>query len=131
MKESERIINEIAQGLRGLDEGAVWFSGLPQNEQKRVLREVVSYAMQAHLTAEDGREGVRQSGVKPTANPAVMISLDPPRERLGRIVQLPPGEYVRAFRVLVSAFAVADTRRRNESCRGTCGHSWHNLSANS
>ncbi|MEU6896019.1 DUF5958 family protein [Streptomyces sp. NPDC046557] len=39
------------------------------------------------------------------------------------------GQAAKAFRVLVSVFAVADTRRRETSCKGTCGHPWHNLSA--
>ncbi|MEV5203385.1 DUF5958 family protein [Streptomyces sp. NPDC053720] len=130
MKESERIINEIAQGLRQLDDGVSWFSSLSQVEQKEVLREVVRYAMQAHTTAEDGRAGVARSGVKPTANPAVMITMEPTRARMGKIVNLPVDEYLKAFRVLVSAFSVADTRRRETSCRGQCGHPWHNLPSN-
>ncbi|MCX4834386.1 DUF5958 family protein [Streptomyces sp. NBC_01016] len=36
-------------------------------------------------------------------------------------------EHVKAFRVLVSVFSVADTRRRRTYCKGTCGHTWHNL----
>ncbi len=35
--------------------------------------------MQAHITSADGRAGVAKSGVKPTANPSVMICMDPPR----------------------------------------------------
>lgn len=31
--------------------------------------------------------------------------------------------------VLVSVFAVADTRRRETYCKGACGHAWHNLPA--
>ncbi|MGW7063181.1 DUF5958 family protein [Streptomyces sp. NPDC054904] len=34
---------------------------------------------------------------------------------------------MKAFRVLVSVFAVADALRREKYCRRTCGHSWHNL----
>ncbi|MHB9857430.1 DUF5958 family protein [Streptomyces sp. YIM S03343] len=34
---------------------------------------------------------------------------------------------MKSFRVLLSIFAVADTRRREMECRGTCSHAWHNL----
>ncbi|MER7983712.1 DUF5958 family protein [Streptomyces sp. NPDC095817] len=34
---------------------------------------------------------------------------------------LPVDEHVKALRVLVSVFSVADTRRRQTSCRDTCG----------
>jgi hypothetical protein len=62
--------------------------------------------------------------VKPTANPSVMICMDPPRYGFAR---LPAAEHVAAFRVLASVFAVADARRRATSCKGACGHAWHNL----
>ncbi|MFC9284568.1 DUF5958 family protein [Streptomyces collinus] len=124
-REAERVVNEIAQGLRRLDDGAVWFSGLTPTRQREVLREVAGYAMQVH-TAADGRAGVARSGVKPTANPSVMICVDPPRYGFAG---LPSAERLQAFRVLVSAFAVADTRRREMYCKGACGHAWHNLSA--
>ncbi|CAL9279814.1 DUF5958 family protein [Streptomyces sp. SudanB182_2057] len=125
-RETERVVNEIAQGLRTLDAGVGWFSGLAPTCRQEVLREDAGYAMQAHITAADGRAGVARSGVKPTANPSVMICMDPPRYGFAG---LPATEHVNAFRVLVSVFAVADTRRRETYCRGACGHAWHNLPA--
>ncbi|MEU8434479.1 DUF5958 family protein [Streptomyces sp. NPDC029216] len=124
--ETERIVNEIAQELRTLDSGTTWFSGLSLRQRKKALQEVAKYAMQAHITAADGRAGVARAGVKPTANPSVMICMDPPRYGFSG---LPAGEHVTAFRVLVSVFAVADTRRRQTHCKNACGHSWHNLQA--
>ncbi|WP_422724099.1 DUF5958 family protein [Kitasatospora purpeofusca] len=123
---TERVVNEVAQGLRTLESGTAWFELLSQEERKAVLREVAGYAMQAHITAVDGTAGVARSGVKPTANASVMIRMDPPRYRFA---DLPAEEHVKAFRVLVSVFSVADTRRRQTSCQGGCGHSWHNLPA--
>ncbi|MEU6863506.1 DUF5958 family protein [Streptomyces sp. NPDC046876] len=73
-RETERIVNEIAQELRTLDDGTAWFSSLSPARRQGVLQEVAGYAMQA-------------------------------------------------------VFAVADTRRRQTSCKGTCGHAWHNLTA--
>ncbi|MFE3073089.1 DUF5958 family protein [Streptomyces sp. NPDC059247] len=124
-QETEQVVNETAQGLRTLDEGTTWFSGLPLADRQEVLREVGRYAMQTHITVADGRAGVARSGVKPTANPSVMICMDPPRTGFAG---LPADEHVKAFRVLVAVFAVADTRRRETYCKGTCGRSWHHLS---
>ncbi|MBI0300670.1 hypothetical protein JBE04_41020 [Streptomyces sp. PRKS01-29] len=127
MKESERMINEVAQGLRGMDDAVSWFGSLDQAEQRAVLQEVVRYSMQAHATAEDGRNGLAQSGVKPTMTPAVLIAREPILEQMGKIINLPSNEYIKSFRVLLSTFAVADTRRRETECRGGCNHAWHNL----
>lgn len=128
MKTSERTINEAAQGILGYDEAVNWFSSLEPIEQRAVLQEVVRYSMQAHATAEDGRQGVTQSGVKTTVTPAVLIVREPTLEQMGKILNLPPREYVNSFRVLLSTFTVADTRRRETECLGSCSHAWHNLS---
>lgn len=125
-RETERVVNEIAQGRRTLDAGATWFSDLAPTRRQMVLQDVAGYAMQAHITAADGRAGVERSGVKPTASPSVMICMDPPRYGFAG---LPSAEHVKAFRVLVSVFTVADTRRRETYCKGVCGHAWHNLPA--
>lgn len=124
--ETEQVVNETAQGIRTLDDGTAWFSGLSLADRQEVLREVGGYVMQAHITAADGCAGVARSGVKPTANPSVMICMDPPRYGFA---DLPADEHVKAFCVLVSVFAVADTRRRETDCKGTCGHAWHHLPA--
>ncbi|MGO4755623.1 DUF5958 family protein, partial [Streptomyces sp. 2MCAF27] len=116
-----------AQGLHDTEEAVSWFSSLEQAGQKAVLRELVRYSMQAHTTVEDGRDGLAQSGVTPTMTPAVLITREPILEQMGKIINLPPSDYIRSFRVLLSAFAVADTRRRETECRGACNHAWHNL----
>ncbi|WKX73555.1 DUF5958 family protein [Streptomyces sp. XD-27] len=127
MRASERIINEVAQGFRAFEEAVTWFSSLELGEQRAVLQEVVRYSMQAHATAQDGRDGLLRSGVKTTMTPAVLIVRERILEQMGRIINLPPSEYLNAFRVLLSVFVVADTRRREAECRGACGHAWHNL----
>ncbi|MFB7533577.1 DUF5958 family protein [Streptomyces sp. NPDC056178] len=123
-REAERVVNEVAQGFRTLDDGTTWFAAFSPAGRQVVLQEVVGYAMQAHITTADGHAGVARSGVKPTANPSVMICMDSPRYRFAA---LPVDEHIEAFRVLVSVFSVADTRRRQTYCKGSCGHSWHNL----
>lgn len=128
LQTSERIINEVAQGMRSLDEAVDWFSSLDEGGQDSVLCEIVLYLIQVHVTAQDGRDGLASSGVKATMTPAVLIVREPILEQVGKIASLPPNEHLKAFRVLLSTFAVADTRRRETECRGTCSHAWHNLS---
>ncbi|MFD8384813.1 DUF5958 family protein [Streptomyces sp. NPDC059679] len=127
LKASERMINEVAQGLRSTEAAVSWFASQAQAEQKAVLQEVARYSMQAHVTSEDARNGLAQSGVKPTMTPAVLIVREPILEQMGKITNLPPSEYAKSFRVLLSTFTVADTRRRETECRSACNHAWHNL----
>ncbi|MFE9258863.1 DUF5958 family protein [Streptomyces sp. NPDC006879] len=44
-RETERVVNEIAQGLRTLDAGVGWFSDLAPTRQQEVLREVAGYGV--------------------------------------------------------------------------------------
>ncbi|WP_394814558.1 DUF5958 family protein [Streptomyces chisholmiae] len=111
---SERIINEVAQGFRAPDGAVDWFTSLERAEQKEALREVVHYSMQARASAHDARDGLLRSGVKPTMTPAVLIVRKPVLEQMGKIINLPHS-------------AVADTRRRERECQGTCRHAWHAL----
>lgn len=127
MRESERIINEAAQGARTLHEATDWFSALEPARQRAVLQEIVRYSMQAGATTADGRAGVARSGVGATTTPAVLITREPILEQMGKIVNLPAVEYSRSFLVLLSTFTVADTRRRDIECRGSCSHAWHHL----
>ncbi len=107
-----------------MDDGVAWFSGLSPAGQQEVLQQLGGYAMQAHITTADGRVGLARSGVKPPPHPSAMICMDPPRYGFSG---LPADEHINAFRVLVSVFAVADTRRRQTHCKGTCGQPWHDL----
>ncbi|MEU6947657.1 DUF5958 family protein [Streptomyces sp. NPDC046316] len=43
-REAERVVNEVAQGLRTLDDGVAWFSTLSPVGRQAVLREVVAAA---------------------------------------------------------------------------------------
>ncbi|WP_084728747.1 DUF5958 family protein [Streptacidiphilus neutrinimicus] len=122
-REAERVVNEIAQGRRTVEDGAAWFSALPPVGRQAVLQQLSGYALQTHVTSAEGLAGVARSGVKSTANPSVMICMDPPRHGFAA---LPADEHLNAFRVLVAAFSVADTRRRHTHCRGACHHAWHN-----
>ncbi|MFF2217026.1 DUF5958 family protein [Streptomyces antibioticus] len=54
-QEIERVVNEVAQGLRTLDTGTAWLSGLAPARRQEVLQEVAGHAMQAHITSADGR----------------------------------------------------------------------------
>jgi hypothetical protein len=120
-RDTERVVNEVAQQLRTLDGGTAWFTALSPAGRTAVLG---GCAMQAHITTADGHAGVARSGVKPTANPSVMICMDPPRYGFAA---LPSDGHVKAFRVLVPVFSVADARRRQTYGKGTCRHVWHNL----
>lgn len=122
--ERQVVLNELAQGIRPMAEGASWFAALAEDEQRLVLTELVQFCVQARAVETDAEEAIARSGIRPTYTPAVMLT----RWRLN-MSQLPPYDRARAFPLLVALFAIADTRRRDRYCVGGCSHAWHQLVA--
>ncbi|MFF9395962.1 DUF5958 family protein [Streptomyces griseoluteus] len=116
------ILNELAQGLKSVDEGVEWFKGLSEGEQRRALHALVLFCGQARAREEDAPESIARSGIRPTHTPAVMLT----KWRFG-MEALPVHELTKSFRLLVALFSITDTRRRALHCAGGCGHAWHNL----
>ncbi|MFD9096222.1 DUF5958 family protein [Streptomyces collinus] len=117
------ILNELAQGLRPVDEGVEWFEGLSDGDQRKVLHSLVLFCGQARAREEDVPESIARSGIRPTHTPAVMLA----KWRFG-MEALSAYKLTKSFRLLVALFSIADTRRRTLHCAGGCGHAWHNLS---
>ncbi|WP_371606287.1 DUF5958 family protein [Streptomyces sp. NBC_01213] len=116
------ILNEIAQGLRPVDEGVEWFEGLSEGDRRKVLHTLVLFCGQARACEEDVPVSIARSGIRPTHTPAVMLT----KWRFG-MEALPAYELIKSFRLLVALFSIADSRRRALHCVGGCGHAWHNL----
>ena len=118
----EVILNELAQARRPVAEGVEWFEGLSEGDQRKVLHALVLFCGQARACEEDVPESIARSGIRPTHTPAVMLT----KWRFG-MGALPAYELTKSFRLLVTLFSIADTRRRTLYCATGCGHGWHNL----
>ncbi len=123
------VLNELAQGIRPLDQGVNWFDRLANGEQFEVLRDLAGFCIQARATSEDGPESIRRAGIRPTHTPAVLATRGRLTEQLTKIINLPQDEQVKAFRLLVALLSVADERRRAQFCVDGCSHAWHHLGA--
>ncbi|MFF7590496.1 DUF5958 family protein [Kitasatospora purpeofusca] len=121
------VLNELAQGMRPLDQGVNWFESLIDTEQFEVLRDLAGFCIQARALIEDGPESIRRAGIRPTHTPAVLITRGHLAEQLTKIINLPQDERVKTFRLLVALLGVADERRRARFCAHGCSHVWHHL----
>ncbi|MET7994791.1 DUF5958 family protein [Amycolatopsis sp. NPDC005232] len=123
------LLNELAQGLRPLDEGVALFESLDQHGRRTALSRLQEYCSQARATADDVAEAATRVGLKP-GNTAVVVALagripEPMAVQLRKLTELrPPDQQRSAFRLLVGLLSVADERRR-QRCGGDCTHWWH------
>jgi hypothetical protein len=123
-----RMLNELAQKRRSIDDGIAWFQTFSSEDQRSILRELSGYCLQARATREDGVASIALSGIKSTDTPAVLIVRgERLMDQLAKIGNLMLGDFVKSFRLLVALLGVADTRRRERDCRNGCTHSWHQL----
>ncbi len=121
----EVLLNQIAQGVRPVQEGNAWFAALPGDRRLEILRWLANMATHAGARMGDAEAAIRDAGLKPTATPSVLLSKDNLPVQLAKIVNLPADEQPKAFRLLTALFRVADARRRAVQCAGGCSHWWH------
>jgi hypothetical protein len=128
-------LNEVAQGLRSLDESCSTFMSKSTDEQLVILRELAFFCREASANRWDVRRAIKQAGLPTHFHPLWR----PGRkwssfgENFGttkrgkRILdELNPQELSRQYDYLMRLFTIADATRRR-FCGSNCGHWWHNL----
>ncbi len=121
------MLNQLAQGLLGMENGIREFTKEDADQRRATLREIIVFALQAGVTSADARHGVERAGIRVTDTPSVLISQGVVEIQLAKIANLPENESVKSFRLLVALFGIADERRRGEKCLHGCSHWWHKL----
>ncbi|MCR3739693.1 hypothetical protein BS35_002240 [Actinomadura glauciflava] len=125
--ETSLVLNTLAQGLRPIADGIVWFESLTSGQRHDVLSRLAMFCTQAGATSEDATEAIRRAGIRPTHTPAVLLPRGRMEVQLAKIANLPEDERLKSFRLLVALLGVSDARRRARLCSDGCGHAWHHL----
>ncbi|HTU93125.1 MAG TPA: DUF5958 family protein [Gemmataceae bacterium] len=127
----ELFLNQVAQAILAAKAGEEWFSALPIDRQQETLRWISNMSIQAGARMGDAPAAIQQSGLKPTHTPCVLLSRENLSVQLAKIVNLPPNEFLKAFKLLMALFRIADSRRRETQCANGCLHWWHRDLSNS
>ncbi len=128
MNSNQLIINRISQNIIPFAEGLQWFVDLEETEQISVLQDLRICYEQSHPTDEVVALGLKKSKLKSTFTPCVLILKFPTRQALAKIMELPKGERIKSFCLLISLFSIADKVRSDKYCKDGCSHEWHNFS---
>ena len=122
--ENEILLNQIAQGVRSLEDGLKLLAEIPPVTRKELWSSLRMMVQQAHPALDDVEEAIKLSNLKPSFTPCVLMLKDQRPHQVQRITQLPENEAEKSFMLLIAVFAITDRRRRS-SCPKDCCHGWH------
>ena len=122
-----RYLNEVAQGLRSLEESLAAFERLSHDEQLAVLQILEFMTHEAHPASGDVTTALGRIQAEPSFRPAWLpdtsgIHFVTDQHYAKRDATDLLGQY----RYLMALFSLADGRRRVD-CAGRCSHWWHHL----
>jgi hypothetical protein len=119
--EIEIYLNQLAQGVKPIDNAKEWFSGLKSNDQFKVLCTQSYFIRQLGVVGEDATFAIRKSCLKESYTPCQLLlkaeEKEPKgsgemRNYLGKIVNLPPHERIKSFVLLIALMGLTDVKRR-------------------
>lgn len=120
--------NRVAQGEIPEGEAVSWFEAQSAEGQVESLRVLARLCKQSHPLSEEVMPAIARSNLNAAFTPCVLlVKALWPESAFNKIVSLPADEHVKSFKLLIALFAVADSRRRETSCKDGCTYEWHNL----
>lgn len=125
MNKTELQINKISQGIISLKDGINWFDTCELKIKMDVLQSLSAFLTQAHPARKEIENGIKQSGLKPTYTPCVLMIDKLFKEAISKIKNLPENEWQKAFILWVTILSIADKRRRETDFLNGCTHEWH------
>lgn len=110
--EHEILINKFGQGLINIEPLKTIFSELNFDEKRFFLKEIIYYFIQqSKAVNSDISKAIKQSLLKPTYTPCVMVRKGVDVSNLEKIVKLPEKELEKVLVLFLSIFKIAYQRR--------------------
>lgn len=116
-------INQLAQGAIDMRIGIDWFLKMPRPMKVDVLNRIAFYVLQSRPVAGDVKDAISLSGLKQSFTPCVVLNAAVSSNPIGstglkvgisRMINLPPEEQEKSFRLLISLLNVSGRRQRNQ-----------------
>lgn len=104
-----------------------WFGSLDKNTKSDTLNKLYWFIINAKPSIEEIDSSISNSNLKRTYTPIVLILKEQINISIPKILDLPESEWDKSFILLLEIFKTADSRRRNNDCKGKCSHEWHNI----
>lgn len=109
--EDEILINKYGQDLITSEKLTEKFNLLDSHQNRLFLNDILHLIMQSKAKDEDIEEAIRESKLKVTYTPCVLLKNGVANHNLQRLVQLPTNELNKVFVLLLNLFKIAYKRR--------------------
>ncbi|HYE68779.1 MAG TPA: DUF5958 family protein [Anaerovoracaceae bacterium] len=121
------LLNQYVQGVVKRLEIVNWFSSLPEDDKRSVVKSVWLLAVQAQIVEDDIPTVTLEAGLKPTHTPVVMLSKgnESLHKRGYGLSRLSGVVLNQAFLLVLESFALAERRRKEKEGSEECNHWWH------
>ena len=109
--EDEILVNKYGQNLIAVQQLTDKFELLDLLQKKLFLNDILYLIMQSKPRDEDIEFAIKESGLKPTFTPCVLLRKGAANHHLQKIVELPEVELNNTFVLLLSLFKIPYKRR--------------------
>jgi hypothetical protein len=116
-------VNKIAQEKISMEEAEKWFKKSNNIKKKEILKVLKLCLHQSHPSHEEIERGIKESGLKETYTPCVLMKKKKNlNEAIFKTYSLPEKEWMKTFALWIKIFSIADKRRRETDCKNGCSH---------
>jgi hypothetical protein len=112
--EQEILINQYGQGAAHIDSLISLFSEIDKNSRKAFFINLLNLIQQSKPRNGDIELAIRESKLRPTYTPCIVLKKGVKNYNLMKIINLPENELQKAFILLLNLFKVAYQRRFEE-----------------
>jgi hypothetical protein len=109
--EHEILVNKYGQELVNTQQLLNLFGSFDMSSQKVFLSEILFLILQSKPKEEDIEPAIKNSGLKSTYTPCVLLKKGVANHNLEKLVNLPENELTKVFVLLLSLFRIAYKRR--------------------
>jgi ribosomal protein L19 len=120
-------VNSFAQGKTEMKDIMEMIEKENDSVKREILLVILNFLQNTHPSECEIEKGILLSEQKETFTGAVLLRKHSFKIACNKLITLPDFELGRTIQYILSVFKVADSRRRELECNGTCNHFWHNL----
>ncbi|MDF2934042.1 MAG: hypothetical protein K0R36_3373 [Chryseobacterium sp.] len=117
-------INKYGQGLTDMFQIVDLFKVFDNEKKRYYLEEIVALIMQSRPTSEDIEPAIKESQLRPTLTPCVLLRKGVETYKLKKIINLPENELEKSLKLLLALFKMAYQRRFNDE-KNNSGKWWY------